>query len=97
MPATLSWEEVIEMRRSSIWSFGLTLILIAMSVPALTGPAAAAPGDLDRSFRNDGTLVTNITPWNEDVGDMAIQANGRIVVVGRARGRRGIARFAVVR
>jgi uncharacterized delta-60 repeat protein len=97
MPATLSWEEVIEMRRSSIWSFGLTLILIAMSVPALTGPAAAAPGDLDRSFRNDGTLVTNITPWNEDVGDMAIQANGRIVVVGRASTREGYGRFAVVR
>ena len=97
MPATLAWKDVIEMRRSSIWSFGLALTLIAMSVPALAGPAAAAPGDLDPSFRNDGTLVTNITPWNEDVGDMAIQHNGRIVVVGRASTRQGYGRFAVVR
>jgi uncharacterized delta-60 repeat protein len=90
-------EEMIGMRRTPTWGLWVTLTLIAMSVPALRGPAAATSGDLDPSFRNDGTLVTNITPWNEDVGDMAIQRNGRIVVVGRASTRQGYGRFAVVR
>jgi len=60
-------------------------------------PAAAAPGDLDRTFRHDGTAITNLTPWNENVRDVAIQANEKIVVVGRASSRSGHGSFAVVR
>ena len=85
------------MRRSPTVSVWIALALIAVSVPMRSSPAEAAPGDLDRSFRDDGTLVTNITPWNENVGDMAIQLNGRIVVVGRASTRQGYGRFAVIR
>jgi uncharacterized delta-60 repeat protein len=85
------------MRRSPTVSVWIALALIAVSVPMRSSPAEAAPGDLDRSFRDDGTLVTNITPWNENVGDMAIQHNGRIVVVGRASTRQGYGRFAVIR
>jgi uncharacterized delta-60 repeat protein len=85
------------MRRSPTASVWIALAIIAVSVPMRSSPAEAAPGDLDRSFRHDGTLVTNITPWNENVGDLAIQHNGRIVVVGRASTREGYGRFAVVR
>jgi uncharacterized delta-60 repeat protein len=73
----------------------LTLVLVASVLWAT--PAEGAPGDLDRTFRNDGTVITNLTPWNENVGDVAIQANGKIVVVGRVSSLGGYGAFAVVR
>lgn len=73
----------------------LTLVLVA-SVSGAT-PAEGAPGDLDPTFRHDGTVITNLTPWNENVGDVAIQGNGKIVVVGRVSSRGGYGAFAVVR
>jgi uncharacterized delta-60 repeat protein len=78
---------------------GLLVLSLAFVVTVGTSaePAAASAGDLDRTFRRDGTVVTNLTPWNENVGDMAIQPNGRIVVVGRASTRVGYGRFAAVR
>jgi uncharacterized delta-60 repeat protein len=42
-------------------------------------------------------VVTNLTPWNENVGDVAIQRNGKIVVVGRASSRSGYGSMAVLR
>jgi len=73
----------------------LTLMLVASVLWAT--PAEGAPGDLDRTFRHDGTVITNLTPWNENVGDVAIQANGKIVVVGRVSSHGGYGSFAVVR
>ena len=58
--------------------------------------AAAAPGDLDRTFGGDGRVVTNLTGSSDSVADVAIQANGRIVVVGRTVGRR-YGKFALAR
>jgi uncharacterized delta-60 repeat protein len=75
----------------------LAVPLVVVLVLASASPAAAAPGDLDRTFGHDGTVVTNLTPWNENVSDVAIRANGRIVVVGRASSRSGYGSFAVSR
>lgn len=74
----------------------LTLSLVLVAVVWAT-PAEATPGDLDRTFGAGGTVVTNLTEWSDGVADVAIQANGRIVVVGRTIGRRygefGLARY----
>jgi uncharacterized delta-60 repeat protein len=69
------------------------LVLVA----AMASPVAAAPSDLDRTFGHGGTAITNLTPWNENVSDVAIQPNGKIVVVGRASSRAGYGSFVVVR
>jgi len=60
-------------------------------------PSRAAPGDLDRTFGVGGRVITNLTPGNDGASDVAIQANGKIVVAGRASSRRGYGRFAVTR
>jgi uncharacterized delta-60 repeat protein len=75
------------------WLF-LTLILIASMT--WTIPAGAAPGDLDRTFGGDGKVVTNLTVGRDSTADVAIQANGRIVVVGRTIGRHH-GKFALAR
>lgn len=62
---------------------------------ALALPALAAAGDLDPSFGGDGKVRTNFTPSLDEGHDVAIQTNGRIVVVGQAGagGRFGLARY----
>ena len=72
----------------------LTLILIASVTWSI--PARAAPGDLDRSFGGDGKVVTNLMVGRDNAEDVAIQANGKIVVVGRTVGRSS-GKFALVR
>jgi uncharacterized delta-60 repeat protein len=79
------------------WNGPLAVTLAAVIVWVFASPVAAAPGDLDRSFGQRGTVITNLTPWNENTGDVAIQADGRIVVVGRASSRSGYGSFAVLR
>lgn len=44
-------------------------------------------GDIDESFGVDGVVVTNFSRRNDFASGVAIQANGKIVVVGRARER----------
>ena len=53
-----------------------------------------ADGALDPSFGGDGIVRTNLTPGTDVGADMAIQADGRIVVVGPAG---SASRFALVR
>jgi uncharacterized delta-60 repeat protein len=59
--------------------------------------AAAAPGDLDTSFGGDGKVTTDLTKGTDGALDVAVQANGRIVAVGRASSTNGYGRFAVLR
>jgi uncharacterized delta-60 repeat protein len=75
------------------WLF-FTLILIASAT--WTIPAEAAPGDLDRTFGGDGKVVTNLTVGRDSAADVAIQENGKIVVVGRTVGRH-YGKFALIR
>ncbi len=50
-------------------------------------------GNPDGSFSGDGMVTTKIAPGREEASDLAIQADGRIVVVGDVR----LQRFALVR
>ena len=54
-----------------------------------------ADGTLDSSFSGDGKQTTNFTSGNDWAFGLALQADGKIVAVGRAAGAGG--RFAVVR
>jgi uncharacterized delta-60 repeat protein len=73
-----------------IWKAGLlatVLSLLAFSV------VLAAPGDLDPTFSGDGKVLTDINAGSFDsVGGIAIQTNGKIIVVGSSNDN-----FAVVR
>ena len=57
----------------------LGLVLAGVAV----GAAAAAPGELDRSFSGDGKKTTRFTGGENYGGDVAVQADGKIVVVGQ--------------
>jgi hypothetical protein len=52
-------------------------------------------GGLDATFAGDGTVSTNFTTGNDFAWDMAIQADGKVLSVGRAEGAGGM--FALVR
>lgn len=43
---------------------------------------AQSPGNLDPSFGNAGTVLTSIGGDNDEVGDVAVQPDGKIVVAG---------------
>jgi uncharacterized delta-60 repeat protein len=57
---------------------GFALIAWLLPLPLL----AQAPGDLDPSFGTAGTLLTPIGADNDEVGDVAVQPDGKIVVAG---------------
>ena len=62
--------------------------LLAIAVPfgLVSGPALAAPGDLDPSFSDDGMVIggsNNGWMFEEpDFSDLAVQSDGKLVVVG---------------
>jgi uncharacterized delta-60 repeat protein len=60
-----------------------TSVLSALALLAiLASPAQAAPGDLDPSFGVGGLVRTDVTPKNDSAIGMAVQGDGKIVVVG---------------
>ena len=59
------------------------VLAAALAVFALAAaPAAAAPGDLDPSFSNDGRVSTLTSPDTFVARAVAVQPDGRIVVAG---------------
>ena len=88
-------------------AFGLAVQ--ADGKPVLAGYASAggradwgvvrlgAGGGLDGGFGGDGIVTTAFTPAYELAASVAIQPDGRIIVVGRARGPSGTDDLAVVR
>src|SRR5688572_8050656 len=59
-----------------------SLLTLVVSMLAFT-IALAAPGDLDTTFSGDGKVITDISGGMEDVvNEIALQADGKIVVVG---------------
>ena len=78
------------MTRSMRRAFIVVLILAVTSIGATA--ATAAPGDLDPSFDGDGKLVGDLGGIQLAVSDIAIQPDGKIVLVGTASDD-----FAVVR
>ncbi len=78
--------------RSIILAIGLFL--------ALTVSVTAAPGDLDPTFGNGGIVLTTVDPsgrWVDVANGMAIQPDGKMVVVGVSYNNGGHPSFAVVR
>jgi uncharacterized delta-60 repeat protein len=69
----------------------LTSVLAAASVAT----ALATPGSLDSAFGGDGKVTTDFTAKNDFANGVAIQTDGKIVLVGRAAGRGG--QFALAR
>jgi uncharacterized delta-60 repeat protein len=76
--------------------FVLALALAVSTAATLVTVASAVPGDLDSSFSGNGKLVTNVSPGYEYAEGVAIQADGKIVAVGGAAGKRNY-QFALVR
>ncbi|MGH3024325.1 MAG: delta-60 repeat domain-containing protein [Gaiellaceae bacterium] len=75
------------------------VVLFLLLALGAVSPAAAlaAPGDLDRRFGDNGTVRTNLSSRSDWAHGMAVQPNGRIVVVGGTQGRGSDGRFAVLR
>ena len=61
--------------------FGFLAVGLFLALPALT---FAAPGDLDPTFGSGGIVITRGSTFNglNQAGGMAIQSDGKIVVVG---------------
>jgi Ca2+-binding RTX toxin-like protein len=76
------------MRKDAARMFAVLLAAVVALVLGYATRAYAAPGDLDPSFDGDGKASTSFTGvGNEENGrDLAIQEDGKIVVVGHAYG-----------
>lgn len=65
------------MRRAGFAVAGIAFVLLVG-----TGTAQAAPGDLDHSFSGDGRALTSVGSGFDDAWDIAVQSDGKAVVVG---------------
>lgn len=72
------------------------IVLFVLLALASAPPAAAAPGDLDPSFDEDGKAVVDLAPEYVIPEVMAVQPDGRIVVAGHARGLGRLALFRLL-
>jgi len=68
-------------------------VLAWVAVVATASPASAAPGDLDLSWSGDGRLVANPSPTYDPAYGVAVQDDGKVVVVGVAAGKIYVARY----
>lgn len=70
---------------------------LTRSSPIRVPTAATATGDLDSGFDGDGRVTTNVSAGPDEGWDVAVQPDGRIVVVGHVRAGGGydvfVARF----
>ena len=68
---------------SSSWSRSFTMSAIAFAVWLFAASSAVAfPGELDPTFSRDGSAVTRFRNSYSVATDVALQADGRVVVVG---------------
>jgi len=75
------------------------IVVAAWAVSAVLGPipASAAEGDLDPGLGTGGTVVTAFPGGEASSNALAIQADGKIVVVGASAGPSNTGEFAVAR
>jgi uncharacterized delta-60 repeat protein len=73
------------MQRWSGVVLGALLTALALAALALGAPAWAAPGDLDPTFSDDGKQTTDFGPGFDSAFGAALQADGKIVLVGDAQ------------
>jgi uncharacterized delta-60 repeat protein len=69
------------------------VVAVWVGLGASVQQAWAAPEELDPSFGGDGKVTTNFSPGLDEGTDVAIQADGKIVVAGGAAGRFAVARY----
>lgn len=76
----------------------LVLATVTLGLVLFIGdPASALPGQLDPSFGGDGKVVTDFTPGRDLAFGVAIQTDGKVVVVGTSNHRGVDARMALAR
>jgi uncharacterized delta-60 repeat protein len=85
----------LQVRISLVARFGLLIglllsLILGLAVSPLNKSLAAA-GDLDPTFGVDGIVLTDIIAAHNIANDMAIQPDGKIVVVGQSYRLRGFA------
>jgi uncharacterized delta-60 repeat protein len=68
-----------------------SLAVVFAAVPVASG--LAAPATLDPSFSGDGKAITNFTPSFDGAKAVAVQADGKIVLVGGAGSAFALARY----
>jgi uncharacterized delta-60 repeat protein len=68
---------------------GSIIVIACLLVVSFPGRAVASPGHLDDSFGGDGKVTTDFTAKPDSASDVAVQSNGRIVVVGYTSGNGG--------
>jgi uncharacterized delta-60 repeat protein len=77
------------------WKASLLAMVVSMLAFTI---ALAAPGDLDTTFSGDGKVITDISGGREDtLHEIALQTDGKIVVVGYRDDPVRVLDFAVVR
>ena len=76
-------------RRRTFW--GVLLIVLSLGL-LTTALVLAAPGDLDTTFDGDGIVTTDFGTTATS-SDVAIQADGKIVVAGGSDGKFALARY----
>jgi hypothetical protein len=69
----------------------------AVIVGALPSASSAVAGDLDSAFGGDGKVRTPLTSHDDSVASLALQSDGKIVVVGAAAADRQKSRIALAR
>ena len=62
----------------------LLVASMAIAVLLASGVALAAAGDFDPTFSNNGQVITNLTPHDDRIEDLAVLPSGKIVGVGRS-------------
>jgi uncharacterized delta-60 repeat protein len=76
-----------------IWAFTATAIVVLAASSLAVAPAHATPGDLDPTFSGDGKATTDFGGGGDYGGDVAAQADGKIVVVGGTGSDFALARY----
>ena len=61
------------------------VIALVAAAGMLAGAVHATPGDLDPTFGNGGLVTTAFPGWDASVGEVTIQADGKIIAVGYVR------------
>jgi uncharacterized delta-60 repeat protein len=67
----------------------LVFVIACLVVASVPEWAVASPGQLDDSFGGNGKVTTDFTNTSDSASDVAVQPNGRIVVVGSTSGNGG--------
>src|SRR5687768_4967189 len=78
----------LPLTRLPLWA--LVVVAAWLAIPAT---ALAAAGDLDPTFSGDGKTTTDFFGNTDEVHDITVQPDGKIVAVGRTRGDVALARY----